>query len=357
VTDSGIQWLCGEADYPEIGNEKSGLCETLKRLDLICTSVTQRGIQMALTHLLSLEIINHYDTLEALVKLAQSAVVSKRVDCCYDKFSASVLHTSPNKPYLHGSLQVALSMCNSLTRITIYATKGLKDSDLLCLIDIKVLRGLKILRSDSNALNEITFDGGVCPLLKVVGNSLAFGTDCFDSICIPTIAELCPNLTAIYFNNIRGMLQNELNLLQMEKNPTIFKKLTYVHCVWSFPSDILLFLLSSPLLEDIQFFYCQTLTDEVLRNAANFHGFHKLEILDLRDCNVVSEYGINALLVENIPLKKIILKSCKNLGSKTHSNWLSLIRQKNWNLKCFFFKITCLFSNAREEFFRPDFNF
>jgi hypothetical protein len=291
---------------------------------------------MALTHLLSLEIINHYDTLEALVKLAQSAVVSKRVDCCYDKFSASVLHTSPNKPYLHGSLQVALSMCNLLTRITIYATKGLKDSDLLCLIDIKVLRGLKILRSDSNALNEITFDGGVCPLLKVVGNSLAFGTDCFDSICIPTIAELCPNLTALYFKDAGGMLiENELNLLQTERNPNIFKKLTHVYC-WSIPSDILLFLLCSPLLEDIRFFYCRSLTDEVLRRAANYHGFHKLEILHLRNCHVVSEYGINVLLQDNIPLKQTFLKSCYNLGLHTHSNWLSRILQKKRNLKRFF---------------------
>ncbi len=124
VTDTGIQWLCRKADFPEIGNEKSGLCETLKRLDLNCTSVTQWGIQMALTYLLSLEVINHYDTLEALLELAQSAEDSKRVDCFNGKLSVLILHTTRNKPYINGSLQVALSMCNSLTRVTIYATRG-----------------------------------------------------------------------------------------------------------------------------------------------------------------------------------------------------------------------------------------
>jgi hypothetical protein len=337
VTDTGIQWLCRKADFPEIGNEKSGLCETLKRLDLNCTSVTQWGIQMALTYLLSLEVINHYDTLEALLELAQSAEDSKRVDCFNGKLSVLILHTTRNKPYINGSLQVALSMCNSLTRVTIYATRGFKDSDLLGLIVIKVLRGLKILRSDSNAFNEMTFEGGLCSLLKVIGNSLeAFGTDCFDSICIPTIAELCPNLTALYFKDAGGMLiENELIYLQTERNPNIFKKLTHVYC-WSIPSDILLFLLCSPLLEDIRFFYCRSLTDEVLRRAANYHGFHKLEILHLRNCHVVSEYGINVLLQDNIPLKQTFLKSCYNLGLHTHSNWLSRILQKKRNLKRFF---------------------
>ncbi|EFX78520.1 hypothetical protein DAPPUDRAFT_305183 [Daphnia pulex] len=95
-------------------------------------------------------------------------------------------------------------MCNSLTRVTINATEGFKDSDLLGFIVIKELRGLHILMTDLNAHNEMTFDDGVRPLLNIIGNSLeAFGTDCFDSICIPTIAELCPNLTAPFFQRHR----------------------------------------------------------------------------------------------------------------------------------------------------------
>ncbi|EFX87187.1 hypothetical protein DAPPUDRAFT_236074 [Daphnia pulex] len=66
VTDTGIQWLCN-VDYPRMGNGKSGLCGTIKKLCICYTAVTQQGIQVALTHLQSLNILESFDILEALV--------------------------------------------------------------------------------------------------------------------------------------------------------------------------------------------------------------------------------------------------------------------------------------------------
>jgi hypothetical protein len=63
-------------------------------------------------------------------------------------------------------------------------------------------------------------------------------------------------------------------------------------------------LLSSPLLQDICFSYCKTLTNEVLQKAANYHGFEKLKKLDLQRCNAVSEREINVLLAKHNPLKE-----------------------------------------------------
>jgi hypothetical protein len=54
VTDDGIQCLFGGAEYPELGNGKAKLCRTLQKLNISSTSVTQRGIQMALKYLLCL---------------------------------------------------------------------------------------------------------------------------------------------------------------------------------------------------------------------------------------------------------------------------------------------------------------
>ncbi|EFX87186.1 hypothetical protein DAPPUDRAFT_312676 [Daphnia pulex] len=128
-----------------MGNGKSGLCETIKKLSILQTAVTQQGIQVALTHLQSLNILENFNTLEALVELSLSTIDSKPPGLYNNKFSISTLYTSPDKPYIR-----------------------LKDSDVLCLMSLKVLRQLKICKSNLWVPNdtEITFDGGVAPLLK-----------------------------------------------------------------------------------------------------------------------------------------------------------------------------------------------
>lgn len=62
VTDTGIQWLCvvSYADplYLENGIQ-SELCKTLRQLTTMLTSVTKRGIYIALENLFALESLEH----------------------------------------------------------------------------------------------------------------------------------------------------------------------------------------------------------------------------------------------------------------------------------------------------------
>ncbi len=67
MTDIGIQWLCG-VDNLEMENGKSGLCKTIKKLSILYTRVTQQGIQVVLKYLLALNILENYNTVEALVE-------------------------------------------------------------------------------------------------------------------------------------------------------------------------------------------------------------------------------------------------------------------------------------------------
>ena len=304
VTDDGIQCLFGGAEYPELGNGKAKLCRTLQKLNISSTSVTQRGIQMALKYLLCLQIIEHENTFETLVVLAQ--LNSRRGRCNMDKLSLSTLCSLCDKPYVNGSLQLALSMCDSITLIYIYTTKGFIDNDLLCLMSIKTLRGLKIFSSPKYNYNiGITFKGGLLPLLKVIGKSLKnLSFYCFDYVRISEIAKFCPNLTELHISNDRNWLEDEGNFFKMEKKLPIFRQLTFLSCHYRFPSHILHFLLSSPLLQDICISYCKTLTNEVIQKAANYHGFEKLKKLDLQRCNAVSEREINVLLAKHNPLKE-----------------------------------------------------
>ncbi len=342
MTDTGIQWLCN-VDYPGMGNGKSGLCETIKKLSILHTGVTQQGIQVALTHLQSLNILESFDILEALAELASSTIDSKESKppglLYYDMISISTLYTSPDKPYISNSLHLALSLCHSVNLVLIHVTKGLKDSDLLCLMSLKVLRKLKIFKSNLWVPNdtEITFDGGVAPLLKVFGRSLeTLALECLDLIRISTIIDLCPNLNFLGIRDVTGSLENERHLFQSEKKPPVFKELKQLFCILDVPVDILLFLLSSPSLEHIGISCCDVLTDEILLETVKCqHRFNNLKKFELDKCDSVTKRGIDALLLRSgcNPLEVIDIYRCKNIVDQNYADWNSLIVRKNWNCK------------------------
>ena len=253
VTDTGIQWLCG-VDYPDMTNGKSANRKSMKKLSLFHTSVTHQGIQVALTNLLSLNILENVHILEALVELAQSAIAIKRPGFYNDMFSVSTLYAFPNAPhYKSNSLQLAIPLCQSMNHVSIHVAKGLKDSDLLSLLSVKMLRKLKIFKSRISSDCEITFDGGVIPLLKVFGSSLeTLALEGLNFIRISSVIELCPNLNVLYISDVTGSLNNERDLFfRVGKNmkPPVFKELKILICVGEIPVEILIFLLSCPLLE------------------------------------------------------------------------------------------------------------
>lgn len=339
VTDTGIQWLCRGTEYPEMRKESPRLCKTLQRLSILYTSVTQRGIQIALTHLLSLIVLPNYFTIEALVELAQRAIDSKRPGYYNDRFCTSVLYTPRYNLFRSDRLRLALSLCHSVTRVGIHVIKGLKDSDLLCFQECINLQGLKMLKCLPFFPNEteITFDGGVAPLLEAFGKSLeTLSLEYFDSAPISTIAEFCPNLTWLHINNVTGSLDNERDLGCIKEKVPMFKDLKFLFCHDDIQPDILLLLLSSPSLQHISISDCDTLSDEVLQKAAiNYYGFQNLQKLQLSHCNSVSGRGIEALLVDSNPIEIISFFGCKNLGSANNCKWSKLIVKNNWNLKCF----------------------
>jgi hypothetical protein len=217
--------------------------------------------------------------------------------------------------------------------------KGLKDSDLLCFQACINLQGLKMLKCLPFFPNEteITFDGGVAPLLEAFGKSLeTLSLEYFDSAPISTIAEFCPNLTWLHINNVTGSLDNERDLGCIKEKVPMFKDLKFLFCHDDIQPDILLLLLSSPSLQHISISDCDTLSDEVLQKAANYYGFQNLQKLQLSHCNSVSGRGIEALLmVDSNPIEIISFFGCTNLGSANNCKWSKLIVKNNWNLKCF----------------------
>ncbi len=71
--------------------------------------------------------------------------------------------------------------------------------------------------------------------------------------------------------------------------------------------------LSSPFLKNVSIESYTCLTDNLLRDVATTHGFQNLERIALRYRSSVTKEGIDVLMNESNPLKKIALTDCNML--------------------------------------------
>lgn len=124
-------------------------------------------------------------------------------------------------PHISNSLHLALPLCHSVNNISIHVTKGLKDSDLSCLIWYQMV---SMWVSNDTA---ITFDGGVAPLLKVFGRSLeTLALECIDLIRISTIIDLCPNLDVLYTSvTLRARLRTKDTSSKLKRSHLFLRNL------------------------------------------------------------------------------------------------------------------------------------
>ncbi len=142
----------------------TALCNTLQHVMMYSTSVTKRGTRFAIESLTALKNLYHESTFEVLVGIIQT-----RWYLMQDSFSYVHLSLDYFTPYIQGSLGQVVQLIPSLTCVVICVTKGLTDTDLLSLVSLKNLRTFRLVYfsefEEQNQESEITFKGGVVPLL------------------------------------------------------------------------------------------------------------------------------------------------------------------------------------------------
>ena len=188
-----------------------------------------------------------------------------------------------------GTVQLASALYPFVTEVYIQPFEGFVDSELLGLLALKVLRKLEILVDLSKrAACLITFDGGVRPLLSGLGRSLTFlCIRGLRTISIGFIIEHCLNLRFLSVKCNQSYLSSErpFSSKRLKTETHVLKNLKILEIADDnsnelfdpiSPAQDLFSLLSSPSLKNLS--VCsQTLTDDLLRDAANVHGFQHLE--------------------------------------------------------------------------------
>lgn len=342
VTDVGIQWLCAD-DNPEMAKERPGQCKAIKKLNVCLTKVTEEGIKTALRNLPTLSAIIHETKIfQILVELTETTLDQnqKRVPFSLSRLIVSGLFLST---CLSRNLGLTSSMCPSLHKIDMILEKGLTDIDLQCLTSLKMLREINFYRKTGEEREDIdiTFDGGVAKLLEAIGRSLEkLGLSCFDVVNISTIIKLCPNLNFLAIHHTRDsgnreLLESEINRFKIEwsrEEKQMLKNLAVLFCGYNIPSELLLWLLSFPSLVDVRLFFCDSLTDGLIEKTVKRRHFQNLRVLALLRCHLVTNKGIDALLVDGNLISEMFFSHCNQLTLKNVSDWHKLARKKNWEL-------------------------
>lgn len=355
--------MCVSVDNLGRKCENLGRCKSIQSLNLeYKTGVTKIGLQIALENMPVLKILDHDATFEVLVEIAQISLSQTLPGP--PKFPLVVLRMPCtirwSTPYKSGDFRLVSTLCPSVTILRIEETDGFSDIDLVSLMTLNSLRDLEIYAESSierkqHIKSKITFEGGVAPLLKTIGSQLKKLELCnLSSVNIQTIMEFCPNLVSLrlvdnisYNNTICLEVQKSVISKQSKETP-IFQKLKTLrieilqlrHLISTrrhlhdhyIPREMLVCLLSSPLLREIVILDCDMLTDCVLF-AVGKHHFKKLEKLCLQNCDFVTKKGIDFLMQDGNPLKEIDLTDCMQVSSaENRQYWIDKAKKNNWEL-------------------------
>ena len=204
---------------------------------------------------------------------------------------------------------------------------------------MKKIRELGIC-SETNVSEEITFDGGVVPILSAFGNSLK----CLKiahlktKIDIGAIIEHCTQLSTLYLywnESFKKRPENErpFNVKRFKVGSReILPNLEFFYLCNApdlepddCPTYYLTPLLLSPKLREF------TITTTLL-HVVNQNQLCHLEELTIQFCDQVTKKGIEVFLKNRNALKYIYLGNCKLLTKQGFDELESLIKEKNWGL-------------------------
>jgi hypothetical protein len=356
ITDAGMQGLCVSVDH--LGKEVEGIgqCKLLEHLATDDTRITSVGVKLGIRNLPKLKRWKMVSA-QLLAEVYQEDSMSYRPKLL-ETPKYSLIHLDvKGTQYTSGSLGLAVSMCPFVTQVNIITVKSLTDSDLQALLSLKGLHELQFSGCDYEDECEITFSGGVTPLLKAFGSSsLKFlKLSYFPQVNIDVIIQHCPNLHSLnleqnYHYSTASPEEEEVNsrspmVMQLQKLDISTSK----NPSKRIPTENILSLFSIPCIKKISCWYCTTITDEILKQAARLHQFKNLESLELAVCASISKKGIDVLMDSRNAIKEIELNHCAKITSSHILAWEKQASSNYWDLAIHYEEYSSEFESSEYE--------
>ena len=330
LTDIGIEWLV----------QSQQLRKSLQQLLITCPGITNEGTKIAVLNCSALQLVENEHIFSVLVEMAQAAELAQhKIQILNFSFTHLIIYSS--LPYSSANIELVIKYCPLLYDIIFIVKKGITDTDLSSLRNLKNLLKLKFYAHPNSKKAEITFDKGLAPALKVIGSSLKILVlSYFKFADIWTIAKYCPNLVSLNFKSqcqsLSVLSENEIIQLRDEKSSALFKELKVLWCGFNLSKDILFDLLSCPLLERVYFSVCNTLTDDFLKEAISYGLFKNLKVLSFYYSDYVTKEGLDGIVKNDNNLEEMNILFCDKVTQAHVLDWHKFAIQKNWKLNLFF---------------------
>lgn len=320
--------------------DELGLHKSLLKLSSSGTKITNTGIRLGLETFHSL-IVWDMITGNILAEIHEEDFLNPSSEI-QNSYSLMHLGFTCSYDYIPKTLGLVLSLCPFVIELEIDIEAGMDDSEMLSLLSLVKLRELKL--GGSFIYSNVTFHGGVIPILKKFGNSSLKTLSLSGTIYhvnIPVITQLCPNLQCFHLLGMETYSDEKFNEEGFKTESQILKKLEKLRIhgkiyngseLELFQRQHLILLLSAPSLLDIAIVYCFTLTDDVLQEAARLQKFHYLENFELTACHNVTEKGNDIFMNAQNTLKKITLRICRQITKSNIECWKKQAEMNNWQI-------------------------
>ena len=348
VTDVGIKGLCVSID--DFGKENVGLgqCKSLQTLDIFGTKVTIKGVQLALENLPDLKDFDFDYQIQVLANLLRGPA-RKNLPCVPNLTSLHNIGSMrvDSTVCQRGDIELVAAACLSVNKVHIdsdaIVKNGQTDVTVLELLKLQKLCEFRIEGDWMDEVNdcELTFNGGVLPLLKHFSSSLtSLSIECLSNIVvnIRAIVENCPKLQTLKISDCKISppirLEDEPNPSKRMKTNFVFENLTTLELIGcdDLTSGDLDLLLASPALKELKLWRINFPFDDCLQKAANLHNFRNLKYLHFSFVVHVTKAGIDLLMIDDCPLKAIELFHCQLLNVADIEEWKGVALEKNWNV-------------------------
>ena len=281
------------------------------------------------------QIVDDHDDSTLKLNSDCTAVIRRRL-------SLKELYCAPYQesvfPFRERGLAAAIQLCPNLSTVEISGRKSstFTDQDLQHLLNLKQLQSLSL-----NDL-DVSFNGGLLPILKKFGpNSLEIlKIDSFKKcVQVDAILEVCPNLEHLTLGFCEWKCSrpspSNHRLLHL-KHLNIFTNPGDDVTTLRTPTDLLMLLASCPQVAHLYADGFDELNDDLLEKAAAFNGFRCLEFIALARCNNITTRSIDFLLkLKDSPLGLMTIVTCElfnNISGDKMAEWQNFINNQNLNV-------------------------
>lgn len=343
VCDNDVGVLCNMAMQKERF--------ALRKLDLSSSMVTDMGIRALLRTIPHLQEFLYSNLIGCIIAespiteeyehqyLLQLPPLGQESSSTYNnetgQTSLRMLECTDFSHVTDNHIKLISFLCPKLVSLDLRFARGFSSAGLTDLLRLKHLKELKLASSD-----QLSFEGALLNYLRLHGQQLTvLSLEDFDGLDLHLVGQLCPHLRKL----LVFMMSDSASFTSGEYgsvlNSTPFEHLEEL-ALWcsnastALTSDILNTVLPHcQALRSLEVIRVNALTDSVLHEAVESHGFLSLKSLTLHECNAVSRAPISRLILDdrNV-LETLTLMDCFSITRRDYEGWLKLVKRRNYNL-------------------------